>query len=222
MTKLHYLLVAALGGSAAYALVTTPAASSIAPTTSSTTHDERPIDLEEHDDEALPPGHPAIAASGTSKLPPGHPPIGGGGAMEAAGPIGDAPEALVTWKASASWRAVPNPNAMRIATYRAGEAELAVSSAGGGADGNVERWIGQFATAGRAVRLEQRVVGDLHVRVVHVQGTLADGARSGFAMLGAVVETGETLTFFKMTGPATAVEKERAAFDALIKSLARR
>jgi hypothetical protein len=146
---------------------------------------------------------------------------------------GDA-EALVTWKAPETWRKAPNPNAMRIATYKSTakgdeDVEVSVSAAGGGAQGNVDRWIGQFASEGRVVKLEERVIAGLHVRVVNVQGTYLAGTMTGVAndapksaLLGAVVETGETLTFFKMTGPAAEVEKERGAFDALIKSLTRR
>lgn len=247
--SLYLLLIGGLGASAAAAIVaspSTPSASSAAAHDESTSRVDQPglpsPPNESFAEEPLPPGHPAIGDNAgdvpEGALPPGHPPIGALGLTGAAPTESDEPPpALVTWKAPDTWRKVPNPNAMRVATYRcspvtagAEEAELAVSTAGGTAESNVERWVGQFAPEDRVVRLEQREAAGFHVRIVQIRGSSVagamggggDGARAGRGLLGAVVETPQTLTFFKMTGPASAVEAQRGQFDALIKSLARR
>src|SRR5207302_1911498 len=70
---------------------------------------------------------------------------GSSGAATAAGPED------IAWDAPASWVSAPNPSTMRKATYKipkaagdAEDAELAVSSAGGGVDANIKRWEQQF------------------------------------------------------------------------------
>lgn len=259
---LYLLLIGGLAASAVAAFVASPPPTStssadstgspggsiaIAPHDDGTSHIGQPgLPSESFAEEPLPPGHPAIgdkASEGSEEpLPPGHPPIGAAattGATLDEDNDNEPPQALVTWKAPDTWRKVPNPNTIRIATYRcpgatagAEEAELAVSTAGGTAESNIERWVGQFAPQGRVVRQEQREAAGFHVRIVQIRGSYLAGAmgggggddvtRPGLGLLGAVVETPQALTFFKMVGPASAVEVQRGQFDALIKSLARR
>jgi hypothetical protein len=122
---------------------------------------------------------------------------------------------------------------MRLATYRvpgpAGAsvgAELTVTRAGGTTADNLERWVGQFDSAGPDRRTERTVRG-LHVSVLEVGGTYEGGmtradsetAHPGWALLGAVVETDGPFYFFKMVGPADAVRAARPAFDALLSSV---
>jgi hypothetical protein len=179
---------------------------------------------------------PVSVQATNADLPPGHPPIGSMGASHGMqGPArGDEPPALA-WTAPPGWRAMPNPNALRVATYRVspddGDAtEVTVSRAGGSTDANIQRWIGQFDGAGAPSRTERRV-GDIGVTVVEVSGTYAGNGMmpagrapklDGWSLVGAIAAPGGTPYFFKMTGPTQRVRAARPAFDAMIASIRRR
>jgi hypothetical protein len=188
---------------------------------------------------AIPAGSPPLTSGGEGlmsengeTLPPNHPPIGG------ASPHGSFPAAVadtpaLSWTMPAGWQQAPNPNAMRLATYRApGGAEVSVSRAGGAPEANIERWMSQFDNMGREGRVEKTVHG-LHVITVDVTGTYLGGGMGGgtavaaqaqpradWAMVGAIVETPGLPYFFKMTGPAMAIRAARPAFDRLIDGVA--
>ncbi len=178
----------------------------------------------------------AAAVEGDEELPPDHPPVGGG--ARPAAPAG-APEdevapsqrkAAIEWKVPVAWPKAPNPSSMRIATHRvpkaAGDTEdgdLSVARAGGDVESNIERWVGQLDGAGKEKRRTLTVAG-LRVSVVEVDGSYegmgqAGARRSGWALLGAVVEAKEEPYFFKLTGPAATVHAARGTFDALIASI---
>lgn len=181
--------------------------------------------------ESLPAGHPPISGM-RSPLPTNHPPIGEtalppvpiGTAAE--GPADEAP--TLTWSVPAGWKALPNPNAMRIATYRpkAGS-ELLVVRAGGSTDANIRRWIDQFDEQARSRRSRKTVHG-LEVEILQVSGTYAGGnmmqsapsePHPGWSLLAAVVESAGAHYFFKLVGPTEEVEAARSSFDALIDSI---
>lgn len=150
-----------------------------------------------------------------------------------AGPMGAKRESWLKWTAPAAFEVVDKPNPMRLATYKFkgpdGDAELAVSMAGGDVNSNVERWKKQFTGEARS-NVEERTVGAFKVTVVTVEGTYAGMAMPGAPagapmenamMLGAIVEGGKgDAHFFKMTGPAKTVDAAKPAFDELIKSFA--
>ena len=173
---------------------------------------------------ALPPGHPAI--------PPGHAPVGSANGM-AGGPMaptGDAAKASVEWTAPAKWTKVPNTNAFRIATYdiahEPGDAEnpqLTVSRSGGDVEANAQRWIGQFDEAGqKTAKRSERTVAGFKTTILEVQGKYAGmggASESGWALVGAIVETPGMAHFFKLTGPQKSVLAARADFDALLASI---
>jgi hypothetical protein len=138
----------------------------------------------------------------------------------------------VAWDPPAAWTTVPSASPMRKATYKiaraAGDpedAELTVTAASGGVDANVKRWSGQFGDA--AAKTESRKVNGLAVTVVEIKGTYASGGMMGapttpkekFMLLGAVVEGGPQLYFFKMTGPEKTVVSAKKDFDALVSSV---
>jgi hypothetical protein len=193
---------------------------------------------DEESDEPLPPGHPPTTSSMGGRagmaLPAGHPPVD---PKQPAGPI-EAPAAAdedtpLRWTAPARWQVMPNPSNMRLATYRvprapgdAADGDLSVTRAGGSAEANIERWIGQFDESARqTARRTTRKVGSLDVSIVEIQGTYTAGmgaggsAQTGWALLGAIVLTPGTPHFFKLTGPAKSVLAARTEFDALIGSL---
>jgi hypothetical protein len=176
------------------------------------------------------PTTPGLEAFET-QLPPNHPPLSPKSADSSFAPD-ESPPALA-WSAPRGWEVAPNRSPMRLATYRvsgpagaAGGAELTVTRAGGTTADNLERWVGQFDSAGQDKRT-QRTVGGFHVSTLEVGGTYEGGMTKagsetphpGWALLGAVVETDGPFYFFKMVGPADAVRAARPAFDALLSSV---
>jgi hypothetical protein len=179
--------------------------------------------------ETLPPNHPPIGAEANGQtLPPNHPPIGAAPSPHGALPPVASDSPALVWKMPVSWQEAPNPNAMRLATYRApGGVEVSVSRAGGATEANIQRWIAQFDDVGRDGRVEKTVHG-LHVITVDVAGTyvgggMATGApaeqKTDWAMVGSIVESRSPSYFFKMTGPAAAVRAARSVFDRFIDSI---
>lgn len=178
------------------------------------------------------PGHAPVAAVPVaaaqtvalpSQLPPNHPAINTPPAMHAPNE-----DASVAWTVPAGWKTVPNPNAMRVATYVVksadGEAEISVSRAGGTPEANIERWVGQFEDAGKETRSEKTTHG-IKLSIVEVSGTYrggmgADSApRPGWALRGAIAEGAGTPYFFKMIGSKASVRAARVSFDALVSSI---
>jgi hypothetical protein len=166
-------------------------------------------------------------------LPPGHPAIGAAAQVSALDEAPAPARSTLEWKAPARWQLVPNASTMRLATYRvprapgdAADAELSVTQAGGSAEANAQRWIGQFDQAGqKPARQTTRKVGSLDVLVVEVQGTFSGGmggdgkAQPGWALLGAIVSSSGLPHFFKLTGPAKTVLAARGEFDAMLATL---
>jgi hypothetical protein len=167
-------------------------------------------------------------------LPSNHPPIGS--AMADHGPLPPSADqaTAITWTVPARWTVAPNPNPMRLATYRvpavqndAEGAEATVARAGGTPEANIQRWLGQFDDAGQDTRVDKTVRG-LKITVVEVNGTYTGGAmipgtapasHPGWALIGAIVETKGSPYFFKLIGPRATVRGARPSFDALIDSI---
>ena len=133
----------------------------------------------------------------------------------------DVKEKEIAWDAPSSWQSLPNANSMRKATYKVGDdTELTVTTASGGVDANVKRWAGQFGDA--APKTEKRKVNGLDVTVVEIKGPyqgMGGPKKDGYALLGAVVDTGQLLTFLKMTGPEKVVTAARPDFEKLVSSV---
>jgi hypothetical protein len=166
---------------------------------------------------------PAIPADmDTSKLPPNHPMIAPNATNAAMGTADEADPPALVWKAPAAWTSAPNPNPMRLATYKiSDESELVVSRAGGDIEANIARWVGQFEGAGTPNETK-KTVHDFKVTVVMIEGTYQGGmgpqtgSKKDWALLGAIVETKGESYFFKVIGPATTVKASQKQFDAMI------
>jgi hypothetical protein len=166
-------------------------------------------------------------------MPPVHPAMPSGASTTAAGGGAAAEPDDLAWDAPATWVSAPNPSPMRKATYKipkAGgdteDAELAVSSAGGGVDANIKRWEQQFGDA--KAKTEQRTVNGLKVTVVEIKGKIASGGMMGMPgsaakdnqmLLGAVVDGGDRQHFFKMVGGEKTVTAAKKDFDKFVSSL---
>ena len=132
------------------------------------------------------------------------------------------------WTAPAGWESKP-ATAMRKATYvvpgnGGATAEMAVTAFPGDVGGelaNVNRWRGQLqlppiAESELAGAVTHLPVNGLTVTVVELTGGPAD---LPVQLLGAMVPSGRSTWFFKLTGPAAVVAKEKPAFLALVQTL---
>lgn len=145
----------------------------------------------------------------------------------------------IEWTVPARWTAGAG-SAMRVATYAvpgakgAAAGECAVfffgAGQGGGVDDNVARWAKQFEGAPAPKRTSATVAG-LRVTRVELEGTYlapggpmmqSTGKRTGYRLLGAIVEAPGGNVFFKLTGPAATVAAATAELDALVLSIRKR
>ncbi|MFA6289597.1 MAG: hypothetical protein WC661_19630 [Opitutaceae bacterium] len=132
----------------------------------------------------------------------------------------------LVWTAPAAWEA-RTASAMRKATYvitgdAGATAELAITAFPGDVGGNlanVNRWRGQLGLPPiDAGALPSALVhvdfNGLHADVVELAGP--DGAKR---VLGAIVPVGGVTWFFKLTGPAPLVLREKNAFLDFLKTV---
>lgn len=147
----------------------------------------------------------------------------------------------LTWSDAAPLARRAPKSPMRAAEYGLSgddKLELAVfyfgPDQGGSVDANITRWLGQITqpdgsdTAAKAKRTT-RDVGGVSVSVLEVSGTFSGGMNmpgapaaepmTNATMLAAIASGPSGPIFFKMTGPAQAVDHSRAAFDQMIGSL---
>ena len=141
----------------------------------------------------------------------------------------------ISWTAPASWKA-DAPRPMRVATYLVPDAKSDSEGAecgvfyfgqgqGGSVDANIQRWVGQFEAVKPPAPKKERIAG-FEVTLVEVNGTFNASMggpmgpktpRPGYKLLGAIVEGPNGNVFFKLTGPAKAVEAARGDFMKMLK-----
>ena len=185
----------------------------------------------------------ALSGHGAGQtMPPGHPPAGGPSRPPAPAPGSGTGAQALTWTAPAAWTVETPSSSMRRAQYRiqgpAGPAECAVfyfgPGQGGDARANATRWGSQFQgpdgkSAAAAIKTREIKVGAIPVLLVEVSGTYVGGmgggpagpARPDYMLLGAIAQGPDANWFFRATGPRATLERERAAFDAMIRSIKR-
>ena len=117
---------------------------------------------------------------------------------------------------------MPNPNGLRIATYRVSAeegdpTEIAVSRAGGSTDANVQRWVGQFENPSAEKR----------TTIVEVSGTYAgNGMLPADRAVSRTAGRSSAPSRHRAASPASSrrsarVRAARSAVDAMIASLTR-
>ena len=135
-------------------------------------------------------------------------------------------------------RETPSSN-MRIAQFRLpkvnGGSEdglIAVfAGIGGGIEGNIKRWLGQFKRPGgkpmsEFATITKETVGHFNVTFVSAEGTLlassmgdAGGEKRGYYLIAAIVETHSDPYFFKGTGPLLTMKGYEESFKKFIRSI---
>jgi hypothetical protein len=142
----------------------------------------------------------------------------------------------IAWTMPACWTAGAG-SSMRVATYavpaakEAEKGECAVfffgPGQGGGVEDNVARWGKQFEGAPKPTQTTATVAG-LRVTRAEVAGTYlapggpmmqSTGKKTGYRLLGAIVEAPGGNVFFKLTGPATTIAAAKGDFETLVASI---
>ena len=180
-------------------------------------------------------GTPGAAPQAAAPVAPVAPQAGAP-PMPVVAPGGQGASALV-WAVPQGWKAEPPANETRRAQYRVpgagGEGECVVFYFGPGQGGdpasNVDRWAAQFEHPDGNKSMPARVltINGMRVLAVETTGTYLAGGmtggavekRAGWSLLGAVVQGPDSNWFFKFTGPTKTVVAQRAAFEAMLKSL---
>lgn len=166
---------------------------------------------------------------------------GGGGSTTQKTPDGRVILGPVTAMVPKDWKETPTKSGMRTGQWtvpgKDGDAELVVyyfgPSGAGGADANLERWIGQFEQADGSpsqskAKIDKKTVGTLSVITVEVSGRYVAAMTPGsdqkndkpdHMLLGAIVETMNGPYYFKMVGPKETMTAAQKPFAALIDSL---
>jgi hypothetical protein len=144
------------------------------------------------------------------------------------------------WTPPAGWKS-EGPRPMRAASYTVppapGDTDNAECVAyffgagqGGGVDANVERWKGQFRqSGGKAVETQtrKRTIHGLAVTTVDISGeytgmggpmAASKSVKSGYRLLGAIVEGPGGNIFLKFTGPAKTIAANQKKFEQLLES----
>ncbi len=146
---------------------------------------------------------------------------------EAGGPVSTRATGEPRWEAPESWVQQPQ-RPMRFATFFTsqdpGAPEVVVSSFGafGTMKDNINRWRNMVGLAPVDDEKEQPVE---KITVAGRDGALFDmtgkaqDAQPARRLLIAMVPAGESVWFFRMLGPADAVQQQRANFDAFLKSV---
>jgi len=173
--------------------------------------------------------HPATkaAASATPAAAPAAPSAPGtGGADMANTAVATASGAPLAWTAPAAWTAKP-AGAMRKGSYAVkgeeGEADFAITAFPGDVGGdlaNLNRWRGQLSLPALnqsefAAATEHVDHNGLHMTVVDIVGTGDKPQR----ILGAMIPHGGATWFFKLTGPAALVAREKPAFTSFLATI---
>jgi hypothetical protein len=171
---------------------------------------------------------PASATASTQPVPPA-PNAPATSDPSASGPNAMANTAVptaqgtdLTWTAPAAWQ-TKAASAMRKATYtvplEGGAGELAITAFPGDVGGetaNLNRWRGQIqlppATAADLAAVTRFAANGLNFAVV-------DYDNGQQRLLGAIVPVKGSTWFFKLTGPAAPLAKEKDAFLAFLKTV---
>ncbi|MCI0358738.1 MAG: hypothetical protein L0211_09675 [Planctomycetaceae bacterium] len=130
-----------------------------------------------------------------------------------------------TWTRPDGWTEIP-PKAFGIAAFSVGEdpkkVEITLSSAGGDWTANVNRWRGQLSLSpvGPAeIAKEVQQIDVLGVKGNYIQLTGASKEGEPMTLFGVAATVDGTQYFIKLTGNPELAQREKANFEAFVKSL---
>ena len=127
-------------------------------------------------------------------------------------------------------------SSMRLAQYKADNAELIVfyfgKNGAGSTQANIDRWASQFKdkkSGGIAsAKTEGKTFGKLKATTTYIEGSYAAGMgpmsknnggdQDDWAMSGAIVESSNGPYYFKLIGPKETVDAQKSRFDAFLES----
>jgi len=134
----------------------------------------------------------------------------------------------LTWTAPAQWTAKPT-SAMRKGSYAITDdsgatADLSITAFPGDVGGdlaNVNRWRGQIQLPPLAATELASATNHLDVNGLHLTTVDFTGGSSSTPqrVLGAIIPVANATWFFKLSGPASLVGREQAAFAAFLQSI---
>lgn len=185
---------------------------------------------QDHVHAGITPGQaPAPAAAPATPAPaPAAPVAAPAGNSMASTPVATASGSGLAWKGPAHWQEKP-ASGMRKGTFAitgdGATAELAITAFPGDVGGevaNVNRWRGQVQLPPQApsevqAAIQRLEANGLKIGIVDMTGTGADGKPS--RTIGAMVPHGGSTWFFKLSGPAALLEKEKGAFFDYVKTI---
>ena len=126
-----------------------------------------------------------------------------------------------------SWQEIPNVkmiDSKYIIPSEHGDMEMTLTSMGGGADGNINRWVGQVGRdPGEEPSMSTIEVAGIKSRMVDVRGsfnsTVGDnkGRQEDWRLIGVVIPMQRDFTI-KLVGPREAVVEFKDELDAFLKS----
>jgi hypothetical protein len=142
-----------------------------------------------------------------------------------------------TFTRPASWEWVESTSSMRKAQLKVTDAATKTSAGvtfyyfgaggAGGVQANVDRWLKQFAEPTNEInaKVENATIGKTKVTYVQAEGTFKDGMpggpvtpMSGYALIGAILESDDGNVYVKMTGPKALVKSLTTEFKRMIES----
>jgi hypothetical protein len=127
------------------------------------------------------------------------------------------------WTKPEGWTEAP-PKTFGIAAFTAGEGkvEITLSSAGGEWTDNVNRWRGQVSLpplSADEIAKEAKQIETLGVQGNYVELVGTDRTGNPAALFGIAATAGGTQYFVKLTGDPELAQREKANFEAFVKSL---
>jgi hypothetical protein len=157
----------------------------------------------------------------TNAPPPGHPAIPPGAVAPAAG------EGPLSWTTPPGWKQLPG-NEMRFASFQVGDdpkillSVIPLGMEAGKVPDNVNRWEGQLGLPPTPADKLDSVVKKISANGLEINAvdlSSPAGTNPPMRMLAAMTNAGGRVWFFKLSGPADVVGKQKDNFDAFIKSI---
>jgi len=140
-----------------------------------------------------------------------------------------------TFSRPASWEWIESASPMRKAELKVADASTTAKAevvfyhfgagGAGGTQANVDRWFRQFEEPPEKInaKSEDVTIGKHKVTYVSAEGTYKSGMPGGpqtpmpnYALMGAIIESGEGSVFVKMTGPKELTRSATADFKKMV------